>query len=231
MIRLALLLALCLACPAAAQQKEFSLPPFPDEGAAGFVAVGRVNKGGFNTRGSCSGPLIRPDVVLTAGHCAAPVSADSQQRRMFVAGWSRGDYVAAREIVEAVRHPAYLIGGRHDPRFDVGLLFLAEPITEVEPIPMAPHASGEVVIAGYHHFIPHLLTGRLDCPVIAQDSNLMRIDCPVVSGNSGGPVLEPDGTGGWLVTAVVSSQEKLPGSLRTIAVLIPHWVHDMLAER
>ncbi len=229
MIRLALLLALLLTTAAAAQQKEFSLPPLAEDVAATLQAVGRVNKAGFNVKGNCTGTLVRPDVVLTAGHCAGGVIGTGSNR-MFVAGWSRGDYIAARRIAEVRHHPAYGLGERHDPRFDVGLLFLESPITEVAPIAIAKHSAQDVAIAGYHRFIPHLLTGRLDCPVVTEDQYLIRIDCPVVSGNSGGPVLEPDGAGGWHVTAVVSSQETLPDRLRTIAVLVPQWVHDVLAE-
>lgn len=243
MIRLALLLALLLAGGAFAQdtarddsarQREFSMPPFAVTLAYEFRAVGRVNKAGFRARGNCTGTLVAPDAVLTAGHCAGPVrkvAEDIEEARIFVAGYSRGEYLAARRIVEAVRHPAYLIGDRHDPRFDIGLLFLESPITEVEPMKMGEPVGDVVGIAGYHQFIPHLLTGRLNCPVLARDERLLRIDCPVVSGNSGGPVLEPDGAGGWQVTAVVSSQEKGPDYLRALAVRIPQWVHDVLAER
>lgn len=241
MIRLALILALVIAGAVGAQtdlerQKDFSMPPFTDDVAGDFRAVGRVNRGGFRTAGGCSGTLIRPDVVLTAGHCAGHVPLlpkTAESTTVFVAGYKRGDYIAASRVMRAVRHPAYRVTGKHDPRFDIGLLFLLEPITEVAPLPLAdPREDADTVaLAGYHRFIPHLLSGRLDCPVIGRNMWLVRIDCPVVSGNSGGPVLEPDGAGGWQVTGVVSSQEKRSDSLRAIAVRIPQWVHDVLAER
>ncbi len=205
-------------------QDQPVLPPLSDEVADQFTAVGRVNTAGFKTKGSCSGTLIRPDVVLTAGHCTNETEGPTTQ--VFVAGWRRGDYVAARGFSKQRKHPAYRVNGKHDPRFDVGLLFLETPITDVDPIPLAQDRADAVAVLGYHSFIPHLLSGRLDCPVNERSDKVIFIGCPVISGNSGGPVLEPDGAGGWVLTAVVSS--KVRGG--ALATRIPAWVHDMLAE-
>ncbi len=217
---LVLLLSL-LASSAAAQQ--VSMAPFSDAVSTQFKAVGRVNKAGFKVKGNCTGTLIRPDVVLTAGHCAGKISGGS----VFVAGWSRGDFVAARKVIGSDRHPVYLVTGKHDPRYDIGLLFLETPITEVPPVKMAADMDDDVGVMGYHRFIPHLLTGRLDCPVERRTEHVLWINCPVVAGNSGGPVMEPDGAGGWEITGVISSQ----AGLKAIATRIPQWVHDTLEER
>ena len=73
------------------------------------------------------------------------------------------------------------------------------------------------------------MTGRLDCPLVQSDDRLAVFDCPVVSGNSGGPVLTLDDTGGWQVVGVVSSRLPLPdGASRAIAVRNLSWVQDRL---
>jgi hypothetical protein len=218
MIR-ALLALLFLALPAQAEQ--VSMPPFPEAVLDEFQAVGRVNISGFKTKGNCTGTLVRPDVVLTAGHCTATTFAS---KRVFVAGWRRGEFVAASGMKREERHPAYGLGGTHNPRFDVGLLFLENPITEVAPIPVSRVTQDVVAVAGYHWIIPHLLSGRLDCPVQARSRGLLGIGCPVVGGNSGGPVLQKDENGAWVVSAVVSSQAKAGA----VAVELPEWVFEML---
>lgn len=207
-----------------AMAQQVSMGPVPDDVVGQFNAVGRVNQAGFKTKGSCSGTLIRPDVVLTAGHCTNRDRVSDSQK-VFVAGWRRGEYLAARKVRENLRHPAYGVSGRHDPRFDVGLLVLDSPITEVDPLPLASDQSDSVGLVGYHKYIPHLLSGRLDCPVAFRRAQTIRIDCPVVSGNSGGPILERDSDGNWHVTAVVSSQVQQ----QAIATRIPQWIHDALA--
>ena len=206
-----------------AHAQQVSMPLLPEEVRATLGAVGRLNRAGLATKGSCSATLITPTIILTAAHCAGPLKPDSS--RTFVAGWDRGEYIAARKIIRQVRHPAYKVGGKHDPRFDVGFAVLESPITEVAPIPLAPDDAGSVALAGYHRFIPHLLSGRQDCDVVRRQDKILWINCPVVSGNSGGPVLEMDENGDWQVVAVVSSQ----AGTQAIATRLPTWFYDALA--
>jgi protease YdgD len=217
---------------------EGAMPPLDRDVAAGLGAIGRINRAGFRQRSHCTGALIRPDVVLTAAHCArqgdetgaARPIIDPARRKVFVAGYDRGEFLAFREIVAETRHPAYGIASVHDPRFDIGLLFLESPITEVAPLPLVPSAEGETVaLAGYHRFIRHALTGRLDCPVWQRVDTLLWIGCPVFSGNSGGPVLVRGPEGEWQVAGVVSST--LGATKGALAVLLPDWVTETLDAR
>lgn len=207
-------------------ESSVSMAPLPDAVADQFLAVGRVNKAGFKVKGSCSGTLIEPDVVLTAAHCTQS-KHDPAMKKIFVAGYRRGEYIAVREFAAQARHPAYMMSGNHDPRYDLGLLFLETPITEVAPIPLARNrqSNGELAIVGYHQFTPHLLTGRLDCAAQDRGLQILQAACPVTSGNSGGPALRRAEDGSWQVAGVVSS--KLNGT--ALVVRVNDWVRDTIA--
>lgn len=88
--------------------------------------------------GLCSGALIAPDVVLTAGHCVAGGTVVS-----FSIGSGRKDPVTGvldRTSFPAdaqVKNPSYVPGGCPNPTPDVGLVHLAAPVPDVDPIPYA----------------------------------------------------------------------------------------------
>lgn len=221
-----ILIALCAAVtPVAAQER--ALPPLADDIAAQFPAIGRLGNAGFRIKQGCTATLIAPDLVLTAAHC---VSDSDRSGRVFVAGWSRGDFIAARETKREMRHPAYAADGKNSARNDVALVMLESPIEDVTPIPLgnvdeATLDGTKVALIGYHRKTPHILSGKLSCPVNRFGVDLLQVDCPVINGNSGAPLLDRTEGGGWQVVGVVSSQL----GAGAIAVQLPNWLRREVA--
>jgi V8-like Glu-specific endopeptidase len=219
-------IALCIAAaPATAQ--EWALPPLADEIAAQFPAIGRLGHAGFRIKQGCTATLIAPDLLLTAAHC---LSKKGRSGKVFVAGWSRGEYIASRGVMREMRHPNYALDGAHDPSNDVGLVVLDSPIENVTPILLGEveqHAlyGTEVALFGYHSKTPHLLSGDFNCPVTPFAVGLFHVGCPVINGNSGGPLLGITEAGGWQIVGVVSSQI----GAGAIAVELPDWLKQEVA--
>jgi hypothetical protein len=79
----------------------------------------------------CTGTLVAPNVVITAGHCEGGCSA-----RIFIGH----NINAGGEIVNvanAVRHPEYHLDGKHN---DITVLILERDVTTVKPRTMATTA-------------------------------------------------------------------------------------------
>lgn len=127
---------------------------------------------GNDTQWGCSGTLIGPNVVVTAGHCV-----DFATRVFFGYDITKaGKQVAVKQ---RVRHPGYH-GTRHN---DVMVLVLAEDVETVDPRPLATKAQidkatdGRVV--GF---------GNVD-PAGAFGYGIKRmVDVPIASANCGGTV-------------------------------------------
>ena len=221
-----ILIALCISVPPASAQGE-ALPPLADEVAAQFTAIGRLGHAGFRTKQFCTATLIAPDLILTAAHCLSDAGLSG---RVFVAGWSRGTYVAARASKRELRHPAYALDGPNSPRNDIALVILDSPILDITPIPLGKVKEGalygtDVALIGYHRKTQHLLSGDFSCPVTRFRLGLAHVGCPVISGNSGGPLLRRTEHGGWQVVGVVSSRLQ-EGA---IAVELPDWLRREVA--
>ena len=210
MIRLVFLLFL-MASGAAAQPL-----PLPDKDHPSWQAIGRVNIRGYNRRGMCSGTLIAPDTVLTAAHCVLRNGRPVQTRDIvFVAGWHRGDYLAAATATDVHLFPEVRAGGLTPPR-DVALLTLDSPIDAL-PLPLATSApEGPFALIGYLGTRPHVLSAAFGCQGVWGD--MLRLNCPTVPGNSGGPVLHY-GREGWAVVGVVSQSSRTASTAARVGQL------------
>lgn len=102
---------------------------------------------------SCTGTLIRADVVLTAAHCVEPAFLGDEIPGFTLAN----DTVSTPPPVVAglryVQHPMFDIniepGAGVAQFYDIGLLWLAEPITTTDPMLVAtPAEAGAGLVAG-----------------------------------------------------------------------------------
>ena len=80
----------------------------------------------------CSGTLIHPRVFLTAGHCTDRLEEDYGIEQV----WVNFDPYAVNEaslldVETVITHPEYTWGSNNP--HDVGLLILAEPVTDIQP--------------------------------------------------------------------------------------------------
>ncbi|MEM8655258.1 MAG: trypsin-like serine protease [Pseudomonadota bacterium] len=203
------------------------MPALPEPDARMWPAIGRVVDPRDLGRGFCSGTLVAPNIVLTAGHCARAGTPDDPDAQLqFLAGAFNDTVVVRRRIIEQVPHPTYFASGHHSPDHDVGLWVLDTPVTDITPLPLGAATADSYALLGYHRLIPYRLSGRTDCPLRSKSRTRLTVGCRVVGGNSGSPVLQI-GPEGAAVVAVTSSQD----GGDAIAVPIGPWVREVIHTR
>lgn len=208
----------CFSCALAAETRVISLDEQPD-----WNAVGRVNKAGFNTTGSCTGTLIAADLVLTAAHCAPDGTSARLADYTFVAGWNRGEYAAARGFADVYFHENHVRGPltMRNIETDIALVRLAEPIPEdvVRPIPLSALPDRPLAFLGYRNDRLHAPQMATDCAHQRAATDVIFMNCEVVSGNSGSPVFDMTPVGPRVVGVVSAT---IQGG--ALAVTLQDWM-------
>ena len=180
---------------------------------------------GSDVEWGCSGTLIGPNVVLTAGHCA-----DFATRVFFGNDVKKVGKVVA--VKQRVRHPKYR-QGQHN---DLMILILQESVQTVQPRKMASKTlidkATDGRIIGFGHVDPNGLFGygikrMVDVPIVStncrgkidgEDDNLSYgcdrgleivagrplLERDSCKGDSGGPFYILDGAGEWLIAGATS---------------------------
>jgi protease YdgD len=201
-------------------------------------AVGRVNIGGTREISMCTGTLIAEDLVLTAAHCVVSSRTGKAYRPTlvhFVAGWRRGQKVAASVASSITVHPSYQ--GNHDTSvdrlaFDLAIIRLEKPIAQDKApffgIGPAPEIGTPLTLISYRRDRAHALTRQKGCEITGIRSAVMTMNCNVTYGASGSPVFVTRGDTVRLV-AVLSAMGPDPDHPVAFAVVADESIAAVLA--
>jgi secreted trypsin-like serine protease len=212
---------------------------------------------GSETDWGCTGTLIAPNVVLTAGHCK------SLHARVFIGNDIRKAGQVVR-IARHIRHPDYGSGNKHD----LMLLILSKKVTGVKPRPLATaklvDAATDARVVGFGTTDLAGTTGyglkqKTDVPIVSSACSgkvqgrsdgqvygchkgkeivagkplLLKDTC---RGDSGGPLYIADAKGKWMLAGVTSRGTDLAttmcgdGGLYVRVDQYRKWVAKMIKE-
>ena len=179
----------------------------------GLPAVGVILQDGQT---SCTGTLIAPRTVLTAGHCVDPRFTDPS-RMSFGIGSSIAGLQYEIQVSDAQPHPDYFYDG-HSIQGDIGLLYLAKDA------PVAPMAFNRATMSASWVGKTLLFVGfglsdgfnqtgdgikrAVQIPVTGVFADRFRFQAQGKStcmGDSGGPAFALDEDGNLVVVGVTSS--------------------------
>ncbi len=217
--------------------------------AGGFPGVGALLIRTLPTSdpvAHCSGTLIAPDAVLTAAHCLDPAAIGPQLPSFSLAHDTRDDprpVVAGREAIVHEQFdldappPAGL--GQY---FDLGVLRLAAPITEVAPVAMMQPTDSPALVAGLAlAIVGYGVTENgtegvkydAETALVAVGSSELRVSAPGqpqnCRGDSGGPAFAALPGGPRLVGTTSRSVERssqcVSGGIDTRVDVYLAWIH------
>ena len=227
-----------LAPPALAQSGLDSLSRRSD--LFGWEAVGKVHIG---KTGYCTGVLITPDLVLTAGHCIFDRGAKKPHdpsELTFSAGQTGDHNIAARPVARMIADPQYAPYAPVSPqtvRHDVALLQLATPIPSSIAawfrVGTAGGKGAQVSVVSYARGRADTLSWQRDCTVFGHAQGLIGFDCDVDHGSSGAPVFDRTGVSAGQraqIVSLVSSGERSNGKVRAYGMELPSIVAQLKAN-
>jgi len=204
----------------------------------GWEGVGLLNIDNMST---CTGAMIRSDLVLTAAHCLVDSKTGERvnpRKVEFRAGWRDGKSIARRTGKFAIVHPDYK-GGAGDQlssaniRNDIALLQLESPIqtTHADPfrVDRGIRAGSEVSVVSYGRGRNDAPSRQRACQIVDYRSGVVAMTCEVVQGSSGSPVFAMR-DGQPRIVGVVSALGQLDGSQVSFAMDIQKPFAEIMSD-
>lgn len=236
-MRIGLVIALSLAVtlPALAQDARLRRLETGDD-SRGWNAVGRINLG---RKGFCTGALIAPDLVLTAGHCLFDKETGARidpAQIEFLAGWRNGRAEAYRGVRRAIAHPDFVYGGQEKLErvaHDIALIELDQPIRlpQIQPFATAPQpmTGAQVGIVSYGRDRADAPSLQEVCTVLGQRPRMLVLSCDVDFGSSGAPIFSVV-NGVAYVVSVVSAKAEVDGRQVALGTSLAVPLADLQAQ-
>jgi len=195
----------------------------------------------------CTGTLIDPRVVLTAGHCvyypADGINSINNPGNVQILGGANldsGAYLLS-DVTEIVKHPEW--NGTLDGGVDLALIHLSTAVTYVDCYGVRqgafPSVGEDGVIVGYGNNTTNNGSGIHrwgNTTLLDVYSNLIELGNPTgtCQGDSGGPLFTDVG-GEWMVTGVTSfgdsyTCDPMGGSWSVTAQTYRNWIEQWVIE-
>lgn len=157
--------------------------------------------------GFCTGILVGPDLLLTAGHCVVvpkncadiavvfgyEYQSPGDELESVRSGVPAADVYHCKEAIDI----AFAFATWEECEVDFALLRLDRPVTERRPMQIAPSREAipgmELAAVGHPSNLPKKITAGGSVQAIAHDGHNLHYDLDTFGGNSGSPVVDDDG--------------------------------------